>query len=91
MKLHQGLKTEKAEEAFIAALVILVLLILPSFGGTTMLVGSVIGFAAYIFLFPEHFRSRGGSLSAATCVIVALAVAVAVVFALLLFKRHAGI
>lgn len=91
MKLHQGFKTEKAEEAFIAALVVIVLLILPSLGGTAMLVGSVIGLVAYIFLFPEHFRSRSGSLRAATCLIVALAVAAAVVVVLSLFKGHTGI
>ena len=39
MKTTEALKTKKAEEAFSALLIVVVLLILPIWGGTAMLVG----------------------------------------------------
>jgi hypothetical protein len=59
MKISETLKTKKAEETFSAALVVVLLIILPTWGGVAMFVGSVIGLVAYAVLFRERLRSRG--------------------------------
>jgi hypothetical protein len=59
MKMSEALKTKKVEETFSAALLVVVLIILPMWGGVAMLVGSAIGLVAYTLLFRERLRSRG--------------------------------
>ena len=59
MKISKILKTKQAEEAISAALVLVVLLILPIWGGVAMLVGSAVGLVAYAVLFTERLRGRG--------------------------------
>lgn len=65
MKILAALKTEKGQHFFEAALVFLVLLVLPALplgkygGGIAMMVASVLGSAAYFLLYREHLRRRG--------------------------------
>jgi hypothetical protein len=66
-----------SEEAFSAGLIVVLLLILPQFGAVAMVVGSAIGMAAYLHLFPERFRTRSGSL-AVGAILVAILAAIAV-------------
>jgi hypothetical protein len=56
---YEKLKPEKAEELFLTALVIVVLLILPMWGAVAMMVGSAIGLAVHVVLFRERLRSQG--------------------------------
>jgi hypothetical protein len=75
-----------SEEALSAVCVITVLFILPQFGGVAMMIGAVIALAALVFLYPDRFRSRGGSLKAAIWLISSFAIAVAVAVAVSLLK-----
>jgi hypothetical protein len=59
MKISETLKTKQAEETFSAAFILVLLLLLPMWGGVAMLVGSAIGLVAYTLLFRERLRSRG--------------------------------
>lgn len=76
MNANEALKTKYAESVF-SALAIFVLLILSLWGAVAMLAGSVIGLAAYSFLFREQLRGRGW-LTAAISAVVAAALAAAV-------------
>jgi hypothetical protein len=81
MKMINALKTRNAESVFLALAVIVVLLILPMFGATAMLAGSVIALTAFIFVFRERLRARGWltvAVSAAASAALAAAVAIAV-------------
>ena len=53
MKIGEALKKKKAEETFSAALVVVLFIILPMWGGTAMLAGSVIG----LVLIPFYLES----------------------------------
>jgi hypothetical protein len=74
MKTPEAYKTKKAEEAFSAALVAVLLLIIPSlhlgkFGaGAAMFAVSVIALMAYGFLFREYLRSRLKSVAIAAAI-----------------------
>ena len=74
MKTPEAYKTKKAEETFAAALVAVLLLIIPSLhlgkfgGGAAILAVSVIGLMAYGFLFREHLRSRLKSVAIAAAI-----------------------
>jgi len=59
MKTSATLKTKKAEETFSAALLVILLIIVPMWGGVAMLVGSAIGLVAYAVLFRERLHNRG--------------------------------
>ena len=85
MKISEILKTKQAEEAFSATVVLVVLLILPMWGGVAMLVGSAVGLVAYAVLFRERLRSRGW---VKTVVPVAVAVALGAAIALALSRGH---
>lgn len=83
MKIGEALKTKKAEVAFPAALVVVLFLVLPMWGGTAMMAGSVVGLVAYTFLFRERLRSRGWWKPVVTgAVAAAVAAAVAIVVSL---------
>ncbi len=86
--LKHGWKNKATEETFSALLVILVLLVLPTFGGTAMLVGAAVGFALQVYLFPDRFRSHNGSLTAALSLVAALLVAAAAAVAVALVAGH---
>ena len=86
MKISETLKTKKAEEAFSAALVVAILIILPMWGGVAMLVGSAIGLVAYTFLFRERLRSRGWLKTAA--IPATAAAVVGAVIAIVLRRGH---
>ena len=75
VKTPGALQTEGAEQVFSATLIIIVLLILPPLGGTAMLVGSTIGLGAYLLLFPDRFRTPGGSLRPAICLLASFVLA----------------
>ena len=64
--------------------------ILPRYGGIAVMVGCASIFSAYVAVLPEHFRSRSGSLLAATCLVAALWVAAAVITALTLMGQIQG-
>ena len=91
MKIPEALKTEKAEMAFSAAFVFIVLIILPMLplgkygGGIAMVAASILGLIAYLVLFGERLRSRGGLKIITVAVIVG---AIAVGVALLLTRGH---
>jgi hypothetical protein len=82
MKISETLKTKNAEKTFSGAIVVVLLLILPMWGGVAMLVGSAIGLVAYTVLFRERLRSRGWlkAVVIPATVAAALAAAIAVVF-----------
>lgn len=82
------------EASFLAVLIVLELLILPSLplgkygGGIAMVVVGVIGLPAYFLLFKERLRGRGQLKSAALLMAVSMAVGAAAAFALSLFHWH---
>jgi hypothetical protein len=83
MKKRNAAPTDSLTEAtFSACFVITVLLILPMLGSVAIMIGSVIGLALYVTLFPDRFRTRNGSLRLAIGLISFLALAAAVVVAL---------
>jgi predicted permease len=89
MKTPAVLKTlRKLRVAFSVALVVAMLIILPRFDGTAMVVGSAIGLAAQVFLYPEPFRGRSGSMTMAICLVVALSLVAAVILAISLVIGH---
>lgn len=88
IKTPGALKTQGAEQAFSATLIVVVLLILPPLGGTAMLIGSTIGLGAYILLFPDRFRTRRGSLRPALCVLGAFVLASLVILVGSLLRGH---
>ena len=65
-------------------------LILPRYGSVAVMVGCASVLSAYVAVVPERFRSRGGSMVAATCLVAALWVAAAVVAALTLMGEIRG-
>jgi hypothetical protein len=81
MRISDSLKTKKAEEAFSAALVVIVLLILPALGGVAMLIGSAIGLVAYAALYGRRHYERGG-FRAIFPVLLALVLGAAIAFVL---------
>ena len=85
MKKHAA--TKPTEEVFSVLLVVMVLLILPQLGAIAMMVGSTIGLGLYVFLFPDRFRTRRGSLNVAIALVTLLALLVGVVVALSLTHR----
>jgi hypothetical protein len=68
-------KAHRVEEAISSAFILIALFILPSLGGTAMLVGPTIGLGAYLIWFPDRFRTRSGSLSLAVWFLAVFAVA----------------
>ena len=60
------------------------LFILPRYGDIVVMVGCASVLSAYVAVLPEHFRSRSGSMMAATCLVTAMWVAAAVITALTL-------
>ena len=58
--------------------------ILPRYSGIAVMVGCASILSAYVAVLPEHFRSRSGSMKAATCLVAAMWVAAAVITALTL-------
>ena len=64
--------------------VLSVFFILPRYGSTAVMVGCAGMLSAYVMLLPERFRSRGGSLTAAVCLVTAMWIAAAVIAALTL-------
>jgi urea transporter len=85
MKISDSLKTQKVEEAFSAAMVVIVLLILPSLGGVAMLLGSAIGLVTCAALYGRRHYERGG-FRAIFPVLIALALGAAI--ALVLSRGH---
>ncbi len=60
-------------------------LILPRYGGAAaMMIGSAGLLSVLVAVLPEQFRSRSGSMKAATCLVAVLWVAAAVISALTL-------
>jgi hypothetical protein len=88
MKTTNTLKTKTAETAFAASLIVFLLVVLPPLGGTAMLIGSAIGLAAYIRLFPDRFRNRRGSLIPAICITAIMLLAALVAVAVSIFRGH---
>ena len=84
MNIHETLQTKKAEETFSAALVVVLLVILPQLGGTAMLVGSIVGLIAYMVLFRERLHNRGWWKA---ILLVVMAAAMGAILAIL-FGRH---
>jgi hypothetical protein len=60
------------------------LFILPRYGGIAFTVGCAGMLSVLVAVLPEHFRSRSGSLMAATCLVVAMWMGAAVITALTL-------
>lgn len=69
---------------FSLACVISVLFILPRYGVTALMVGGASVLSAYVFAMPERFRSRGGSMIPAICLVTGMWFAAAVIAALTL-------
>ena len=66
------------------------LFILPRYGSMALMVGSASILSVYVAVLPEHFRSRSGSMVAATGLVAALWVAAAVITALTLMGEIRG-
>jgi hypothetical protein len=77
--MNEVLKSSIAEGVFLALTLVVVLLILPLWSATAMLVGSILGLAAYVIVFRERLRGRGWLRAAA---VVALAAALAAIVAM---------
>lgn len=73
MKKHIAPSTRMTEEVFSALLVVMVLLVLPQLGAIAMVVGATAGFALYVYLYPDRFRTRSGSLRLAIGLVTFLA------------------
>jgi hypothetical protein len=67
-----------------------VFFILPRYGSMSVMVGCASILSAYVAILPEHFRSRSGSMTAATCLVVAMWLAAAVITALTLMGEIRG-
>ena len=80
--MNEILKSKKAEETFSAALVVVLFLILPMWGGVAMLVGSAIGVVAYAVLFREQLLSRDWLRAFVIPATIAAAVGTAIAVAL---------
>ena len=65
MKKHATPSTKPTEEVFSALLLVILLLVLPQLGSVAMTIGPAVGFALYVYLFPDRFRTRSGSLKLA--------------------------
>jgi hypothetical protein len=79
MKKHVAPSTQMTEEVFSALLVVLVLLVLPQLGALAMVLGSTAGFALYVYLYPDRFRTRSGSLRLAVGLVTFLALLAGIV------------
>lgn len=64
--------------------------ILPRYGGIAVMVACASILSALVAVSPEHFRSRSGSMMAATCLVAAMWVAAAVITALTLMGEIRG-
>ena len=64
--------------------------ILPRYGGMAVMVGCASILSAYVAVLPEHFRSRSGSMMAATCLVAGMWAAAAVITALTLMGEIRG-
>ena len=82
MKKNAAPTDSLTEAAFSAFFVIAVLLVMPMLGGFAIMIGSAIGLALYVALFPDRFRTGNGSLKLAIGLIGFIAIAAAVVVAL---------
>jgi hypothetical protein len=58
--------------------------ILPRYGSIALMVGCASMFSVLVAVLPERFRSRSGSMMAATCLVAAMWVGAAVITALAL-------
>jgi len=70
--------------------VVCLLFILPRYGSVAVMVGCASILSAYVAVLPESFRSRSGSMMAATCLVAAMWVAAAVTTALTLMGEIRG-
>ena len=64
--------------------------ILPRYGSVAVMVGCAIILSAYVAVLPEQFRSRSGSMVAATCLVAGMWMAAAVITALTLMGEIRG-
>jgi hypothetical protein len=77
-----GSKKCPGEATYSALLVVVLLLVLPYFGAVAMMIGSAVGLAGYVFLMPDHFRTRSGSLAPAIVLVAVFILAMVVCLAL---------
>lgn len=77
----------KGEEAFSAALAIVLVIMVVVWGGTAMLLGLTAGSTAYVLIFRKHLRDRGW-LGAMIGFVAAAFVAAAVVIVVSLRQGH---
>jgi hypothetical protein len=70
--------------------VVSLLFILPRYGSMAVMVGCASVLSAYVAALPEHFRSRSGSMKAATCLVAAMWAAAAVITVLTLLGEIQG-
>ena len=66
------------------------LFILPRYGSWAVMVGCASLLSAYVAALPDSFRSRSGSMMAATCLVAGMWVAAAVITALTLTGEISG-
>jgi hypothetical protein len=69
---------------FLMVSVLCLLFILPQYGSMAVMIGCASVLSTYVAVLPEHFRSRSGSMMAATYLVAAMWVAAAVISALTL-------
>jgi hypothetical protein len=70
--------------------VVSLLFILPQYGSMAVMLGCAGVLSAYVAGLPELFRSRSGSMKAATCLVATMWVAAAVITALTLMGEIRG-
>lgn len=96
MRTNEIQRMKPDETGFLAALVVIELIILPMLGenlgkyggGVAMLGGGVIGLAAYLLLFGRRLRARGQVKLFALVVAIAAVVGAAVALSLALLVRR---
>jgi hypothetical protein len=64
--------------------------ILPRCGSVAVMVGCAVILSAYVAVLPEQFRSRSGSMVAATCLVAGMWMAASVITALTLMGEIRG-
>jgi hypothetical protein len=94
MNTNKPEKMRTDEAGFLAALVVVLLVILPCLplgkygGGIAMLAAGVIGLVVYLVVFGERLRNRGRLKSFVAFVAAGFTAGAAIAFAFFLMRRH---
>jgi len=88
MKTIETLRTKKIEATFSALVPLFILLILPYWGATAMVVGSAIGMVALTWLYKESMCESRGFFTTTLCVTGVVVVSAGIAVAKSLIRGH---